>query len=321
VAEDRQRRRVDRSASTRPPHERVVLAVAGLAALAAALVGAWWLWSQSGGGAGVRDGWPSWSPDGQVVFTSASAGVVELSVADRSGAGRRSLLTTPYSLGAPAYSPDGGAIAFHSDQDGNFEIYVMPAGSTSPTRLTSDPGIDQAPAWSRDGRQIVFMSNRENPGFDIYRMNADGTGLERLTTGGANSFPEYAPDGAHLALAVDGDIYVMSLATRGLRRLTYAPADDAHPTWSPDGTQIAFASRRNGRSEIFVARADGSEPHVVVTMPAGDAIDPRWSPDPGGRYLAFVHAPDGAAPGQPAAGRRIVYVAEIKSGSLTRISR
>jgi Tol biopolymer transport system component len=54
-------------------------------------------------------------------------------------------------------------------------------------------------------------------------------------------------------------------------------------------------------------------------MPAGDAIDPRWSRD--GRYIAFVHAPGGAPPDQPASGRRIVYIAELTTGSLTRISR
>ena len=298
-----------------------MLAVAGFAALASALVGAWWLWSHAGGGADVRDGSPAWAPDGRVVFASFRNGVNELCMTSPSGARRESLMTTSYSVGGAAYSSDGKFIAYRSDRDGNFEIYVMPVGGTTSTRLTNDPGVDRAPAWSRDGRQIVFVSNRDNPGFDVYRMNADGSGLERLTARGANRDPEYAPDGNHLALAIDGDVYIMDLATRGLRRLTYAPNDGTHPTWSPDGRQVAFASRRNGRSEIFVAKADGSDPRRVVTMPQGDAIEPRWSPDPEGRYIAFVHAPAGAAPGQPVDGQGIVYIADVVNGSLTRISR
>ncbi len=196
----------------------------------------------------------------------------------------------------------------------------MLANGNAPRRLTNDPGIDQAPAWSPDGQQIVFMSDRANKEFDIFRMNADGSGLERLTTSGANGFPQYSPDGSQLALDVGHDVYVMSLSTRGLRRITHDPANGMHPTWSPDGRRLAFMSWRNGRSEIFTARVDGTEPQAVVTMPTGGAIDPRWSPD--GLRIAFVHAPEGGINRIQATNQQyIVYVLELDTGRLQRISR
>jgi Tol biopolymer transport system component len=92
-----------------------------------------------------------------------------------------------------------------------------------------------------------------------------------------------------------------------------------HPTWSPDGLRIAYMSWRNGRSEIFTGRSDGSDPQLVVTMPTGDAIDPQWSPD--GEYIAFAHAPGGAGNGSAPEGARVVYVVDLSTGRLSRVSR
>lgn len=301
----------------------MILWILGIAAFGAASAGAWWLWNQSGAAAVVRDGSPNWSPDGrQIIFASEQGGKADLYLTDLSGGSRVQLThdITPADEGGAAYSPAGDRIAFHSDRDGNFEIYVMQADTTGARRLTDHPGIDQAPAWSRDGKQIVFMSNRDNPEFDIFRMDADGRNVERLTKGGANGYPEYSPDGGQLALHVGRDVYVMSLQTRGLRRVTQEPNNGLHPTWSPQGRRLAFMSWRNGHTEIFTSGADGQDQQVVVTMPSGDAVDPRWSPD--GRYIAFVHLPDGGLTrAQEAMPQRIVYIVEVDTGRLTRISR
>jgi Tol biopolymer transport system component len=315
------RRRQDQSGGRRPVHEQVILAILGLAGLGAALAGGWWLWTQSIATGVVRDGSSNWAPDGRVIFSSEHGGKADLFLADRSGSNRVQLTTTNGDEGGATYSVDGHRIAFHSDRDGNFEIYVRQADSETTRQLTHDPAIDQAPTWSRDGKQIVFMSDRDNPDFDLYRMNTDGTGdVERLTQGKSNRFPQYSPDGGQLLLQVDRDVYIMSLSTLGLRRVTHEPDNGLYPTWAPDGLHIAFMSWRNGHSQIFTSRPDGGDPKVVVSMPNGDAISPRWSPD--GKYISFVHVPEGGVTGvQDATQQRIVYVVELASGRVSRVSR
>jgi TolB protein len=110
------------------------------------------------------------------------------------------------------------------------------------------------------------------------------------------------------------DVYVLNLRTKTQRRLTYEPMNGMHPTWSPDGKQIAFMSWRNGRTEIFTAKSDGTEQQLLVSMPSGDAIDPSWSPD--ARYIAFVHVT-----GKPPDEQRVVYTVDVHTKRITRISR
>jgi TolB protein len=281
----------------------------------------WWSWTRPGRTEAVRDGAPNWSPDSRrVLFYSERGGKADLFIADRSGANRRQLTNTPADEGAPAMSPDGQWIAFDTDRDRNFEIYVMRTDGTGWRRLTTHPARDVAPAWSPDGRHIVFMSARDNPEFDVHRMDADGANVTPLTRGSSNWFPQYSPDGARLALHVMRDVHVLDVGTGATQRLTEDPLNGMHPTWSPDGRRIAFMSWRNGRTEIFTANADGSNQQPLVSMPHGDAVDPRWSPD--GQFIAFVHVPSGGVTGaQDAAQERIVYVYEIATKAMTRVSR
>jgi len=73
-------------------------------------------------------------------------------------------------------------------------------------------------------------------------------------------------------------------------QLTYDPAADLAPAWSPDGKQIAFESWRDGNGEIYVMDADGSN-QVNLTRHEADDLAPSWSPD--GRYIAFESVRDG----------------------------
>lgn len=313
--------RADRQARNR------LIGLSGVAALA--LVGGltlfWWYRAQDP----VRDGAPGWFPDGRALVFAGEVGTGRADIyrMDLDGGGREQLTEDPANDSAPAVSPDGRRIAFESDRDGNYEIYVMDVSGANQVRLTNDPARDQAPTWSPDGRRLAFTSDRDNrASADVYLMNADGTGVERLSNDQAHWAPQFSPDGTKLAAQVNLDVQIFGLTDGSRQRLTFAPQNGMNPTWSPDGRRLAFVTTRNGRAEIFTMNADGADAKVLVTMATGYAIDPRWSPD--GSRVAFVMVPAVEAGAEPAPtdtprpeDAPAIYTIEVASGVVTRLSR
>jgi hypothetical protein len=103
------------------------------------------------------------------------------------------------------------------------------------------------------------------------------------------------------------DIWLLDEEGRDFQ-LTYDPAEDLAPVWSPEGTRIAFESRRDGNSEIYVMEADGSN-QVNLTRHEADDHAPAWSPD--GSLIAFESLRDGA---------REVYVMSADGTDVARLT-
>jgi Tol biopolymer transport system component len=124
---------------------------------------------------------------------------------------------------------------------------------------------------------------------DIYAVNADGSGLVRLTDDPAADFdPSWSPDGRRIAHRHEdeqsGQIYVMNADGSQQQNLTRRRGLDYSPAWSPDGRRIAFASVRAGKATIWVMRPDGSGRRRLSRV-YGEY--PAWSPD--GKKIAFDH--------------------------------
>ncbi len=146
-----------------------------------------------GGFAGVRR--PSFHPSGErVCFGIPAPTGQEIASVGRDGRDRRTLASGGVN-NWPAYSPDGGRIAFCSSRDGTFDLYVMNADGTGVRRVAALDGMQLRPAWAPDGRRLAFTWNRGGV-YEIHAVNPDGTGLRPLAAAAERSdYPAWTPDG------------------------------------------------------------------------------------------------------------------------------
>jgi Tol biopolymer transport system component len=241
----------------------------------------------------------AWSPDGtKIAYYSPVSGVPQIFLMNPDGSGQTQL--TNFASGAqfPHWSPDGKQIVLQTHIPLNArEIWVINVDGTglrteldgTSHNLTNNPADDARPAWSRDGSRIAFMSNRDG-NYEIYVMNADGADPLRLTCDSADDWaPDWSPDGSHIVFQSDRpghpEVYAMDAANTtcggeiGLNRLTNTDCSSCttgeprnlDPSWSSDGSQIAFDSDRVNPEEqvrqVWVMNTDGTNQKALTSLP------------------------------------------------------
>ena len=182
---------------------------------------------------------------------------------------------------------------------GNYDIFLINSDGSNPKQVTDHADSELNPVISNDGKKIVFSSNR-NGDHDLYVMSTDGSNVQRLTQLN-NSYTiqaTWSPDDSQLAFDAVGssgyrNIYIINADGTNMKLLTDDEGNDKLPSWSPDGSKIAFNSERFDASkedyadgeDIFTVNADGGGIQFVTENDATNT-HARWSPD--GTKLVFV---------------------------------
>ena len=183
-------------------------------------------------------------------------------------------------------TPDDSVVFTIVTSDGRLVLHGLAVGTTTLTVTAQDPDgltatqsfvLTVAPALTR----LTFHSETD-------------------------ASPDWSQDGIFFDSDRHGshEIHVMDEDGSDIERLTNDRSGDREPSWSPDGTRIAFHSDRDGNDEIYVMNEHGSG---VTRLTNDGALDrhPVWSPDANGARIAFISSRD---------GNDEIYVMQIKLG-------
>lgn len=238
-----------------------------------------------------------WSPDGKRLVVAVRG--EGLFTVRPDGTDQRQLTTAPvlYDLGEETqralpqdvrWSPAGDRIALTrrdplAGRSAADLLLVDPDGGNLQQVTDSDAHQVDGLDWSPDGSRLAFhrvtLGEPAPEPTDVYTVDADGSGLQRLTHTEEAFSPAWSPDGSTLALSIgnwqefDRDLFLVDADGSDLRRLLGHPSDVRHPDWSPDREVLAFTGRtccisgehrpREG-TDVYAVDADGTNPRRLT---------------------------------------------------------
>jgi len=244
---------------------------------------------------------PSWSPDGTRIAFTTGTDLLVLTLADCTI--ERVRPEQDMRVDWPDWSPDGTSFAFVGSSESLAEgVFVMRSDGSGVRALAE--GSVLFPAWSPDGSTIAFIDERVDEATpkedrNVWLVNADGTGLRRVTTGPWHGSVDWSPDGEWLV--ADSGSAVVKVRPDGSERTIVIPGDHPSPDWSPDGETLVVQGPQ-------FAPASGGELKPVEFVEGG-AFEPAWSPD--GEWIVFT---DGA-------GAQDLWIARPDGGDLRQLTR
>lgn len=183
-------------------------------------------------------------------------------------------------------------IVFHRYVEGeSYKIYTMNPDHSDVSLVTSDNNYGhEDPSWSPDGSKIVYENHTDNYQPDIFKMKPDGSENESLAASfNRERSPSWGgPQGNTIAFYMDESnddiVNIYTVTADGSSQMQVTENGGLNPTWSSDGSRIIFESHRDGDSEIYSIKPDGTDLQQITDNTVTDET-PSWSPD--GSRIAF----------------------------------
>lgn len=186
----------------------------------------------------------------------------------------------------PRLSPDGKKLVVSTAVEGVSSIWVVDLERGTRTRVVMDGNIDY-PEWTPDGTRVTFVG-REEGTWGVYSKRADGTGEAELLLRSEQWLTTLAwhPTAEFLAIErqeVGPSDLVLMDASGEVSPLEKTPFNETAPTFSPDGSYLAYVSDETGEREVYVRTFPGSGGKWAISR--GGGVEPVWSRD--GRSLYY----------------------------------
>jgi TolB protein len=210
---------------------------------------------------------PDWSSDGHYIAFDGDFGN---SIQLVSASGGTPIRIVPESIpvirgGQPKWSPDCSRIVFKEGSN----LWLLEVSTGRFEKLFNEQGKLTIPTcWSCDGKNIyVYQREADNPNASICVVSVNGQGKRQITLEkkAVYRYSDLSPDGSLLAVVwCEGrnrDLWIMSSSGGNRVQITSHPSYDDGPSWSPDGTRIAFVSRRSGNFDIWMVEVDIERVH------------------------------------------------------------
>ncbi|MQA38460.1 Tol-Pal system beta propeller repeat protein TolB [Rugamonas aquatica] len=249
----------------------------------------------------------------RIAYVKQEGGSYQLVVADVDGEGEQTARRGSDPIISPAWSPDGGKLAYVSFEQKRPVVYVQNLATQTRVVIANEKGSNSSPAWSPDGSRLAVSLSKDGH-TQIYIVNADGSGLRRVSdgTGAAiDTEAQFSADGQSLYFVSDRSggpqVYRMNVDGTEAKRITFAGSYNISPRISPDGATLAYISLRDGNYQLYVMDlATGQEQRLSDST---DDLSPSFAPN--GKYIIYA---------TEAAGRKSLAVVSVDGRVKQRLS-